>query len=153
MTPSSELALTSLVVVALAAAAAIISIAAALGQKTRYGTTAPVSAGLAVKAGMLDKVEPEALDLDLYPPCLNVGDSGISSGPGERAFNPDGTMPQDSAGRAFARGSLASAKGGRATEGSLVLPKPAADVSSRPKTGWGLGVSDPGCSLGLGSHR
>src|SRR5450755_3189150 len=112
MTPSSELALTSLVVVALVASAAIISIAA-LGPQARYSL-----ASVAARPGTLDKAESEVLDLDLYPSCMDVGDGGLPSAPGERAVSPDNTMLQDSADRAFVHGSLASAKGGRATESS-----------------------------------
>jgi hypothetical protein len=136
---SSELALTSLVVVALAVSAAIISIAA-LGPQARYSL-----ASVAARPGTLDKAESEVLDLDLYPSCTNVGDGGFPSAPGERAVNPDNPILQESADRAFVHGSLASAKGSRATEGSPAIPRSTIEPPPRPRAGPGLRIGDPGC--------
>jgi hypothetical protein len=144
MTPSSELALTSLVVVALVASATIISIAA-LGPQARYSLTGPPSSAVAARPGTLDKAESEVLNLDLYPSCISVGDGGSPSAPGERAVNPDNTMPRDYADRAFVHGSLASAKGGGATEGSPAISRSTAAPPPRPKAGSGLRIGDPGC--------
>ena len=144
MTPSAELALTSLVVVVLVASAAIISIAA-LEPQVRYSPAGPPSSAVAARLGMLDKAESEALDLDLNPSCISVGDGGFPSPLGERAVNPDSTMLRDSADRALVRGRLASAKGGRATEGSPAIPGSTAEPPPRPKAGAGLRVGDPGC--------
>jgi hypothetical protein len=144
MTTSAELALTALVVVALVASAAIVSIAA-LGPEARYSRAGPPSSAVAARPGTLDKAESEVLDLDLYPSCISAGDGGLPSAPGERAVNPDNTMLQDSADRAFVHGSLASAKGGRATEGSPAIPRSTAEPPPRPKAGSGLRTGDPGC--------
>jgi hypothetical protein len=144
MTPSAELVLTSLVVVALVASATIISIAA-LGSPARYSLAGPRSSAVAGRPGTLDKAESEVLDLDFYLSCIDVGEGGFPSAPGERAVNPDSTILQDSADRAFVRGSLASAKGGRATEGSPAIPRSTAEPLPRPKAGAGLRIGDPGC--------
>src|SRR5450631_2421190 len=126
MAASSELALTSLVVVALVASAAVISIAA-LGPQARYGFEGPPSSLVGVKLGTLDKAESEVLDLGLYPPCLDVGDGGFPAPPDERAVDSENTILQDSAGRAFVHGSIASAKGGRATAGNPAIPRSTAE--------------------------
>jgi hypothetical protein len=139
MTPSSELALTSLVVVALVASTSIISIAA-LGPPARDSL-----ASVAARLGTLDKGESEVLDLDPYPSCVHAGDGGFPSAPGERAVNPDNPILQDSADRAFVHGSLASAKGSRATEGSPAIPRSTAEPPPRPRAGPGLRIGDPGC--------
>jgi hypothetical protein len=144
MTPTSELALTSLVVVALVASATIIAIAA-LGPQARYSLAGPPGSAVAARPGTLDKAEFEVLDLGLYPACISVGDGGFPSAPGERAVNPDHTILQDSADRAFVHESLASAKGARASEGSPAIPRSTAEPLPRPKRGSGLRIGDPGC--------
>src|ERR1022692_786162 len=108
MTAKSELALTSLVVIALLAGAAIVSIAA-LAKQSRYGTAdvamlvtsgAAASADATMALNSYNKAEAEVLDRDLYPFCLNVGDGKLPSAPGRQTLGRDNRSFKVSAGRA-----------------------------------------------------
>jgi hypothetical protein len=149
MTPKSELALTTLVVIALVAGAAIVSIAA-LAKQAPYSTAdwaMPANAG--VNAGVLNKAEAEVLDRDLYPFCLNIGDNKLPSTPGRQTLGRDDRIFKDLAGSAFAHESLAAAKEGQSIEGSIMIPRPAAAATRRPpQVGSVARISDLGCSVG-----
>lgn len=147
MTPKSGLALTSLVVIALIAGAAIVSIAA-LGQQIHYddadaaalarsGIVGNASGTAALNSyNSYNKAEAEVLDRDLYPFCFDVGDGNLPSSPGKHMLGRDNRIFKDFAGRAFAHGGLAAAKEGRASEASLVIRRPA------------VGIGDLGCGVG-----
>jgi hypothetical protein len=151
--PKSELALTTLVVIALAAGAAIASIAA-LAKQVQYSSAdlaMPANAG-AMNADMFNKAESVVLDRDLSRFCFSVGDNKLPSTPGRQTAGRDDRIFKDFAGRAFARAfaheSLAAAKEGQATEGSLMIAVPAADTTPRPKPGFMARISDLGCGAG-----
>ena len=152
MTPKSELALTTLVVIALVVGATIVSIAA-LAKQTQYSNAdspMPANAG-AMNADAFNKVEAEVLDRDLYPFCFNVGDSKLPSTPGRQTLGRDNRIIKNLAGRAFAREGLAAAEEGQANEGNIMIPRPAAGTTRRPQVAFVARISDLGC--GVGSYK
>jgi hypothetical protein len=149
VTPKSELALTTLVVIALVAGAAIVSIAA-LAKQAQYSNAdlvMPANAG-AMNADAFNKAEAEVLDRDLYPFCFDVGDNKLPSTPGRQTLGRDNRIIKNIAGRAFAQESLAAAKEGQANEGSVMIPRPAAGTTRRPQVAFVARISDLGCSVG-----
>jgi hypothetical protein len=156
MTPKSELAVTSLVVIALLAGAAIVSIAA-FAKQARYGTAdmatlvtsaATASADNGMVFNSYNKVEAEILDRDLYPFCLNAGDDKRPSAPGRRLLGQDNGAFKVSAGSAAGHESLAAARGDQATGAGFMIPRPAADGAPRRKAAVAAGVRDLGCGTG-----
>ena len=123
---------------------------AALAKQIQYSNAdlaMSANAG-AMNAGMFNKVETVVLDRDFYPSCFSVGDNKLPSTPGKQTAGRDNRIFKDFAGRAFAHESLAAAKEGRATEGSLMIAVPAADTTPRPKVGFVARISDLGCGAG-----
>jgi hypothetical protein len=151
MTPKSELAVTSLVVIALLAGAAIVSIAA-FAKQARYGiadmamlvtSAGTASADNTMVFNSYNKAEAEVLDRDLYPFCLNAGDDKRPSAPGRRMLGQDDRAYRVSAGSATG----AAAKSGR-TDAAFMNPRPAADGAPRPRVAFVTGISDLGCGIG-----
>jgi hypothetical protein len=156
MTPKSELAVTSLVVIALLAGAAIVSIAA-FAKQARYGTadvaklmTSAVTASADGTVGLnwYNKADAEVLDRDLYPFCLNAGDGKLPSAPGRRMLGQDNRAFKVSAGSATGHESLAATRGGQATGTGFTIARPAADGAPRQKAAVAVGMSDLGCGAG-----
>jgi hypothetical protein len=156
MTPKSELALTSLVVIVLVAGAAIVSIAA-LAKQAQYGTPGaamPVASSAALNAGATmalysyNEAEAAVLDRSLDPFCLNVGHSKLPSTPGRQKLGRDDSIFKGSDGGATGHERLAAAKGGQATGAGSVIPRPAADGAPRQKAAVVAGIGDPGCGVG-----
>jgi hypothetical protein len=151
-TQKSELALTSLVIVALVAGVAIVSIVALAKQAQHANAAMLVNARAVVHAdetGMLNtynKAEAEVLDRDLYPFCLNVGDSRLPSL--KQTLGQDHRPFRAAAGRVVAQEVAAAAKDGQATAAHFMDPRPAADAASRPKVAFVTGISDLGCGAG-----
>jgi hypothetical protein len=156
MTPKSELAVTSLVVIALLAGAAIVSIAA-LAKQARYGTAdvamlvtsaATASADATMVFNSYNKADAEVLDRDLYPFCLNAGGDKRPSAAGRRLLGQDNRAFKVSAGSATGHGSLAATRGGQATGAGFMVARPAADGAPRQKAAVAVGVRDLGCGAG-----
>lgn len=156
MTPKSELALTSLVIVVLVAGAAIVSIAA-LAKQSQYGTpgvvmlmTSPAAANADATMALHSYNTAEAVvpDRDLYPFCLNVGDSKLPSTRGGQVLGRDSGIFEVSAGGTTGHASLAAATGGQATGAGFIIPRPAADGAPRRKAAVVAQTGDLGCGVG-----
>jgi hypothetical protein len=148
VTPKSELALTALVVMALVAGTAIVSIAA-LAKQTQYSNAdwAMSARAGAMNGDAFNKAEAEVLDRDLSPFCLNIGGNKLPSTPGRQTLGRDDRIFKGLADSAFAHESLAAAKEDQAIEGSTMIPPPAAAAARRPQVGSVARISDLGCSV------
>jgi hypothetical protein len=156
MAPKCELALTSLVVVALVAGAAVVSIAALARQPQYAGAGAcmlgtfgsAATAETAMALSSYNKAEARILDHDLHPSRLKVADRRPQSMPIKQMLGRDGRAVRDSTGRTFGSDILATAKDGQATEAGATIGGPAAAAEPRPKEAFVAKIGDPTCDVG-----
>ena len=138
-TPKFELALTSLVVMALLASAVIVSIAVVapqvqsggLGSLGIVGAAATTDKTMAFNAD--NKAETEILDRDLYPFCLNAGDRSLAS----IQYKP--MRSQDT---------LATAQDGQAAKVGYTIAAPVTAALPQPKMAFVPTIGDLGCGVG-----